>query len=352
MKYFFDTEFLEGKQEITFGKPTIDLISIGIISEKDDKYYAISKEFNLNEAWDRYQIDGYDRPTQTLSLPIKNYWLRDNVLMPILKELEDVDAGNKNLLGLDAIPTVGYKWAHFVQKALMKIGIAYHCNTKGECTKEFGCCDKNLGKYWWRIGPNHKKRLKNLLEKYGKTNDQIAKEIKSFVDNTTVDYRLSKSSGHNNSMERPISKSKSLELYPPKFYAYFADYDWVVFCWLFGKMIDLPKRFPMYCIDLKQELDNKLKVTNIESKLWGLLDDIDTASDIFKPDNKSKYVKYIYSKLKHHELLHSDGYDIVSKYRNLDEIKALEDYPKQTNEHNALADAKWNKRLYNFLENL
>lgn len=41
----------------------------------------------------------------------------------------------------------------------------------------------------------------------------------------------------------------------PEFIAYYADYDWVVFCQLFGKMIDLPDLFPMYCKDLKQELD-------------------------------------------------------------------------------------------------
>ncbi len=28
------------------------------------------------------------------------------------------------------------------------------------------------------------------------------------------------------------------------------------------------------------------------------------------------------------------------------------DYPKQTNEHNTLADAKWNKKLYKFLNQL
>jgi len=27
-------------------------------------------------------------------------------------------------------------------------------------------------------------------------------------------------------------------------------------------------------------------------------------------------------------------------------------YPKQTNEHNALLDAKWNKQLYEFLNKL
>ncbi len=38
----------------------------------------------------------------------------------------------------------------------------------------------------------------------------------------------------------------------PEFWAYYADYDWVVFCQLFGRMIDLPQHFPKFCLDLKQ----------------------------------------------------------------------------------------------------
>lgn len=41
----------------------------------------------------------------------------------------------------------------------------------------------------------------------------------------------------------------------PEFWAYYADYDWVVFCQLFGTMGDLPHGFPMYCRDIKQECD-------------------------------------------------------------------------------------------------
>jgi len=41
----------------------------------------------------------------------------------------------------------------------------------------------------------------------------------------------------------------------PEFWGYYAAYDWVVFCWLFGCMIDLPKGWPMYCHDLKQLAD-------------------------------------------------------------------------------------------------
>lgn len=38
----------------------------------------------------------------------------------------------------------------------------------------------------------------------------------------------------------------------PQFWGFYADYDWVVFCWLQGSMVDLPKRWPKYCNDLRQ----------------------------------------------------------------------------------------------------
>lgn len=36
----------------------------------------------------------------------------------------------------------------------------------------------------------------------------------------------------------------------PEFWAYFADYDWVVLCQLYGTMMDLPDTWPMYCMDI------------------------------------------------------------------------------------------------------
>jgi hypothetical protein len=38
----------------------------------------------------------------------------------------------------------------------------------------------------------------------------------------------------------------------PVFWAYYADYDWVLLCQLFGRMIDLPDPFPKCCLDLQQ----------------------------------------------------------------------------------------------------
>jgi 3' exoribonuclease, RNase T-like len=43
----------------------------------------------------------------------------------------------------------------------------------------------------------------------------------------------------------------------PAFFGYYCDYDWVVFCQMFGTMMDLPRGFPMYCRDLKQMCDEQ-----------------------------------------------------------------------------------------------
>lgn len=42
----------------------------------------------------------------------------------------------------------------------------------------------------------------------------------------------------------------------PEIWAYYADYDWVVLCQIYGRMIDLPKGWPMYCRDVKQLCDS------------------------------------------------------------------------------------------------
>lgn len=54
-------------------------------------------------------------------------------------------------------------------------------------------------------------------------------------------------------LKKFLSKSRDDS---PIFWSYYADYDWVVFCQLFGSMVNLPKHFPMYCRDLMQYLDD------------------------------------------------------------------------------------------------
>ena len=131
MRYFFDTEFSETGGE---NKPTIDLISIGIVSEDGREYYAECSDYDENNCSD---------------------WVMENVISKLLVNTQP----------------------GFEMKQSMT----------------------------------------------------IAAEIVEFVGNDS-------DKGH----------------FLPEFWAYYADYDWVVFCWLFGTMMDLPKGFPMHCMDLQQ----------------------------------------------------------------------------------------------------
>jgi len=259
MKYYIDTEFLEGRQREKFPinlfrketPNTIDLISIGIVAEDGREYYEISKDFNLKEAWNRYQLEyrlvdcGMDKRN------VEVYWVRENILRPIYNDLHNKE------------------WNHY-QKA------------------------KRLGIYI-KI-PEHKftfRNLRRLINKYGKTNKQIKYEILQFTldpSNEFYNWHL----GTSDEYFEVISNDEQIK---PEFYAYYADYDWVAFCWLFGKMIELPKSFPMYCRDLKQMLDEEEHLV--------------------------------------------PGYAL--------NLKSHPEYPKQENQHDALSDAKWNKKLHEFL---
>lgn len=262
MKYFIDTEFIEGSQtkrllSIPIGKtkPTIDLISIGIVSEDGREYYAISKDFNLKEAWNRLDVkiepvSGDMRNQYSFSIKSKVYWIRDNVLKPIWEEK-------------------------------CKEGFSF----KNSPMTPYGI--ESLFTY---------SNFKKLLNKYGKTNKQIAQEIIMFIDERKVGNTIIYPVEQETETNRVFTKDVN-------FYAYYADYDWVGFCWLFGKMIDLPNGFPKYCIDLKQELERLNETLG------------------YNKDDKGK------------------------SYR----IQEHSGYPILVGEHNALNDAKWNKQLYEFL---
>lgn len=76
-------------------------------------------------------------------------------------------------------------------------------------------------------------------------------------------------------------------------WAYYASYDWVALAQIFGRMMDLPENFPMYCNDIQQEYERLLKIDN-----------------------------------------------------------TLKLPPQLKNQHNALEDARWCKKAYEFLINV
>lgn len=59
--------------------PTIDLISIGMVRQDGEEYYAISKDFNLKEAWNRWDGEYHEQSgfeKQNGLSPRKKYWIR------------------------------------------------------------------------------------------------------------------------------------------------------------------------------------------------------------------------------------------------------------------------------------
>lgn len=264
MKYFFDTEFHERIKKPWFGKKyhLMELISIGIIDEDGRTYYAVSSDFDLKAAW-------------------KNDWLRENVLLSIYRELRDIQ--NENTVER---MLYGNLWKGFSYKSL-KVLISWH----------------------------------------GKKNDQIAAEIFDFV-NPDLGFH---SSGYNNSEFRDPNHPMSIHFAKhnvidikehfyaqPEFYAYYADYDWVLLCSLFGSMMQLPPGFPMYCKDLKQMLHEYAERLSIYRPTRYMYQDVDDTPEI--------------------------------KYAHLTSCRAYEEL-KTDNEHNALADALFNKKLYDYLQN-
>lgn len=71
------------------------------------------------------------------------------------------------------------------------------------------------------------------------------------------DPRYVTKSGDGRTPATPLSIADELRCFvwekpKPVFWAYYADYDWVALCRCFGRMLHLPAHFPRYCMDLKQ----------------------------------------------------------------------------------------------------
>lgn len=248
--------------------PTIDLISIGIVSEDNREYYAMSKDFNLKEAWNRYQWkDVHD--IHKGMLKYKEYWIRENVLKPIFNE-----------------------WKISINSRIVRLGLSVALNEMDFNYRNFKYCIKCIGK----------------------SNKQIAEEVVSFINSEPIVQ-----TGTSNTASQLTQEAKDnirRGYLTPHFYGYYSAYDHVALCWLFGKMNDLPEGFPMYTIDLKQMLDEKIKN------------------------------KYLFS-----NQVNEEAQNKTLEWW-LNEIVKHPNYPTQTNEHSAIHDARWNKQLHNFLKSL
>lgn len=232
------TKFFLDTKFIEDGK-TIDLISIGIVCEDGSSYYAMSKYFDPTKASD---------------------WIVENVLKKLPPLLIDSEYDFHPDLFADN------RW----QPDIIK--------------------DSKT--------PNEVEVAKRLDSLYWRSPKDIALEVVRFIKKRCVDH-----SGWSNEEYCTIFNNKdalwALELdQEPEIWGYYADYDWVVLCQLFGTMMDLPKGFPMYCRDLKQECDrlgnprlpeqevehNALADAYWNKKAWEFLRDFEVSESIQEID--------------------------------------------------------------------
>lgn len=72
----------------------------------------------------------------------------------------------------------------------------------------------------------------------------------------------------------------------PEFYGYYSSYDWVLFCGIFGRMLDLPKNWPMFINDLKV-IQKLIGVSNFTANdIHNALDDARWMFEFYKYLNK------------------------------------------------------------------
>lgn len=260
MNYYLDTEFIEG-----FKKPIKWLPTVGKFNKPYHSIQLISIGIVCEDGREYYAI------SNEFNAKDANAWVLENVIQNI---------------ELDWIKSYS-----------------------GDCRNQVLQRITGKGTY---------SAIKIMQEDIGKSNKQIAEEIKDFV----FKCKLTSVSTDEKLKEQGVVITEN-----PDFYAYYADYDWVVFCSLFGTMMDLPKGFPMFCKDLKQTLDEKaMKLTSLE------------ATEIAYPGCKHDVFEFL-------EKTTNGNYKINA-------LKTHANYPKQENEHNALDDAKWNYKLHKFLKSI
>jgi len=248
MNYFYDLEFLEGVQKKFrgFTPPTIDLISIGVVAEDGREFYEVSKEFNLKEAWNRFDVKtrkytSFASDDNGLSYTVncvqftgevkeelnflkkrygvgfhkeynigdeyKDYWIRDNVLKPIFDD--------------------------FIERA-EELDFTY-------------------------------RNFKKLLKLFGKSRVEIRSSLTAFLLDPNGAFYHSWL-GDLDEYYRIICKPD--ENISVDLYGYYSAYNHIGLSWLYGKMIDLPEPIPMYTKDLKQILDSKFSNHRAKFESW------------------------------------------------------------------------------------
>ncbi len=147
----------------------------------------------------------------------------------------------------------------------------------------------------------------NFHKRYGKSLRLIRNEVFQFICPYSEASKYAGVGSIDNGAKAYLKEN------PPTLIGYYSAYDHVLFCSLFGIMDDLPKGFPMYTVDLKQMLDERIQ---------GIFADLSNAGMLSKATSFDQKLAY---------------------------IESHPSYPAVKNEHLAESDVLFNKDLYNFL---
>lgn len=199
-RYVLDTEFVEGFTSPIIGRRQhyIDLISIAIVDLTTGRHFeAVSKDFNLNRAWnahDKVLNKAYPMGPEYNRI----YFVREQVLRPIFRQFY-----KPGLSGIHHDP-------------------AYT-----------------------------KRNLRRVIKSIGRSLAEIEQGIRSFIYSEAIREFGGEAWSSDQCVEAWLNENEL------RFYADYGSYDWVVFCSIFGKMMDLPAGFPMFVRDIQQILSEK-----------------------------------------------------------------------------------------------
>ncbi len=84
--------------------------------------------------------------------------------------------------------------------------------------------------------------LENLSADVGKASEWVKENVLAHLDYAR----------HGVAREEIGPKVRDFVGEKPEFWADYASYDWVALCQLYGTMMDLPKGWPMFCMDVQQ----------------------------------------------------------------------------------------------------
>jgi hypothetical protein len=175
---------------------TISLISIGIVCEDGREFYAVNRDCDLTKA---------------------SQWVKNNVISKLPP---------KDPLPIEVSPRLWEESKVWKTKAEIAEEVAnfFYCYGEVESVKPTG-----WNKFLLKIQSQSPIWLIRLMQ---------ATQVFAYHSKTKTKYSLGN------------GRAK------PEIWGYYADYDHVVFCQLFGAMIALPNGFPMYTKDIKQLCDD------------------------------------------------------------------------------------------------